>query len=372
MSADAPAPLRVLHVDTERGWRGGERQALWLARELARRGHMSVVAARPRGRLAAAVGAAGIRIVASAPLAPADPVAAWRLHRAVVGGGFSVVHAHTANAVTLGALATLGTAARLVVTRRVDFPLNRGAGTRWKYSRASAIAAVSRRVREVLIASGIESERISVVPDGVDLERDMAPAGQERLRMLGVRPGQPLVVMVSALVEHKDPLTFVRAVAAARREGPPLQALLVGDGYLMDAVRAEVGALELAGTLAIAGWQDDSDALIAAGDVVVLSSREEGQGSVLLDAMQCGKPVAATSAGGIPDVVVDDTTGLLVPPGDAAALGRALTRLCAEPGLRQRLGTAGRTRVREFSIERTASLTLEVYRRVLGTPARGD
>jgi glycosyltransferase involved in cell wall biosynthesis len=370
LNANAP-PLRVLHLDTERGWRGGERQVLWLASELARLGHVSIVATRPDGPLAGAAASAGLEVVPIAPLMPAGVLAAWRLHQVIGRRGFQVVHAHSANAVTLGALATLGTVARLVVTRRVDFPPNRGMGTRWKYGRASAIAALSGRVREVLLASGVPAGKISVVPDGVPLWRSMTPAGAERLKALGVRPGVPLVVMVAALVGHKDPLTFVRAVAHARGRGAEFHALLVGDGFLMDSVTAEVARLGLSAMLTVAGWQDDADALIAASDVVALSSREEGQGSVLLDAMQCGKPVAATTAGGIPDAVIDGGTGLLVSPADPAELGAALARLCADPPLRQRLGAAGRARVREFGIERTAALTVEVYRRALAAPAAG-
>jgi glycosyltransferase involved in cell wall biosynthesis len=359
------ARLRIVHLDTQRGWRGGERQAFWLARALARSGHDSIVAARPDDALAAAALEAGLPLLRCVPLASADPLAAALLRRQLVRRRVDILHAHTANAVTLGALATLGTRTRLVVTRRVDFPLNRGPGTRWKYSRAAAVIAISRRVRDVLAASGVPAERMTVIADGADLERPMLPAPPARLTALGVRPGVPLVVMVAALVGHKDPLTFVRAVASAREAGADLQALLAGDGFLREAVRAERDRLRLEEHLVLAGWQDDADGLIAAADVIALSSSEEGQGSVLLDAMQCGKPVAATSAGGIPDVVTHDETGLLVSPGDPAALGAAIARLCADPELRSRLGAAGAARVRRFAIEQTADATLGVYHRVL-------
>jgi glycosyltransferase involved in cell wall biosynthesis len=147
------------------------------------------------------------------------------------------------------------------------------------------------------------------------------------------------------------------------------QALLAGDGFLRDQVRAEHARLGLDGTLIIAGWQDDADSLIAAADVFVLSSSEEGQGSVLLDAMQCRKPVAATRAGGIPDVVLDGETGLLVAPGDPVALGGAIARLCSEPDLRGRLGAAGGRRVADFAIERVAEATVAVYRQALSGPS---
>jgi len=362
-------PLRILHLDTQRGWRGGERQAFWLARALAAGGHHCVLAVRPDEPLAAAARGAGLEVVPCEPLASADPLAATRLRRRLVEGRFDILHAHTANAVTLGAMATLRTDTRLVVTRRVDFPLNQGAGTRWKYGRAAAVIAISQRVRDVLLDCRIPAKRLTVVPDGVDLTRPMLAASVERLVRLGVKPGVPLVVMVAALVGHKDPLNFVRAVAVARDTGVPFQALLAGDGFLRDKVHAEHARLGLEGTLVIAGWQDDADSLIAAADVFVLSSSEEGQGSVLLDAMQCRKPVAATRAGGIPDVVVDGETGLLVAPGDPAALGAAIARLCSAADLRDRLGAAGARRVGDFAIARIAEATLAVYRQALSGPS---
>lgn len=355
-----------MHLDTERGWRGGERQAFWLARELRARGHRSIVAARPEGELFAAADAAGIETWPTSPRFEVDPLAAWRLAGRIIDADADIVHAHTAHAVGLGALATLRTQAALVATRRVDFPLRRNAGTRWKYDRVAGLIAISTAVRDVLVKSGIAAERITIVPSGVDLTRTIDPAPASTLAALGVRPGAPLVVMVAALVPHKAPVTFVRAVAAAVAAGTALQALLVGDGPLAGEVRRERDTLGLGGVLHLAGQRSDADALIAACDVFVLSSREEGLGTVLLDAMSCGKPVAATSAGGIGDVVEHGVTGLLVPVGEAEALGAAIAGLCRDAERRAAMGAAARSRVGRFGLEQMAAGTLAVYSRVLG------
>lgn len=357
-----------MHLDTERGWRGGERQAFWLARELRARGHRSIVAARPEGELFAAAHAEGIETWPTSPRFEVDPLAAWRLAGRIIDADADIVHAHTAHAVGLGALATLRTQAALVATRRVVFPLRRNAGTRWKYDRVAGLIAISTAVRDTLVKSGIAAERITIVPSGVDLTRTIDPAPASTLAALGVRPGVPLVVMVGALGPDKAPVTFVRAVAAAVVAGTALQALLVGDGPLAGEVRAERDALGLGDTLHLAGQRSDADALIAACDVFVLSSREEGLGTVLLDAMLCGKPVAATGAGGVPEVVADGETGLLAPVGDATVLGAHVARLCGDPALRARMGVAGQERVRRFSIDRTAEETLALYCRVLASP----
>jgi L-malate glycosyltransferase len=362
---DADLPLTVLHVDTERGWRGGERQAFWLARELARRGHRSVVAARPDEPLAARAADAGLEVVPLSPLAEFDPVAVLRLRRAARALGAHVMHAHTGHAVGLAALAARGTGVRIVVTRRVDFRLGRGPATRWKYRRAHALIAISRAVADAMAASGLPRERIEIIPSGVDLSRTFTPATRETLAALGVPPGAPLVVQVAQLVGHKDPLTFVRAIAAARRAVPALHALLVGDGHLRPAVDALVAALALGDALHATGYRTDADALLAAADVATLSSEEEGLGTVLLDAMSMGKPVAATRAGGIPEIVADGASGLLAPVHDAEALGANIARLLSDAPLRSALSAGARARAAEFSVERTAERTLAVYRRAL-------
>lgn len=363
------APLTVLHIDTERGWRGGERQALWLARTLARMGHRSLVAAREGEPLAQRAREAGLEVVPCDPFGEADPLAALRLRRTIRRHRVDLVHAHTGHAVGLGALATLGSRTPMVLTRRVDFRLRANAGSRWKYGRASAIIAISRAVRAALIASGIPERRIEIVPSGVDLERSLDPAPSATLRALGIPAGAPLVVMVAALVPHKDPATFVRAIHEARRRVPGLRALLVGEGELRPMLESLIAQLNLAGTLTLTGYRPDADALLAAADVFVLSSEEEGLGTVLLDALAAGTPVAATSGGGIPEIIEHDRSGLLVEPHDHAGLGTAIARLLTDHALRARVIEGGRARVRQFSVEETARRTLEVYRRVL-TSAR--
>jgi glycosyltransferase involved in cell wall biosynthesis len=357
--------MRILHLDTERGWRGGERQAYWLAAELARRGHLSTIAARRNHPLAQRAREAGIPVVNCSPRFEGDPLRAYRIRRAIRRFGFDIVHAHTGHDVTLGALAIAGTRARLVIARRVDFKLRDNPGTRWKYSRAAAVIAISHAVADVLAASGVERWRVAVVPDGVDVHRDIPPVPPELLAEFGVPQGAPLAVQVAQLVGHKDPVNFVRAIARAHRDAPALHGLLVGDGVLRDAVAREIESLGAGGYIHAVGYRTDADRLLAAATVCVLSSREEGMGSVLLDALYLGRPIAATRAGGIPEVVQDGVTGLLAPVHDSDALGAAIARLVNDPSLAGRLGDAARERADHFSVERMTDATERVYEAAL-------
>ncbi len=357
--------LRVVHVDTEKRWGGGQRQLCWLAGRAAERGCRSWVAARPSGRLAGELARLCIPVLPLNPTFELDPVAAARLRGALLRLRADVVHAHAAHAVALAALARVGTRARLVVSRRVAAPLRRNPLSRWKYAQARRFIAVSDRVARALEASGIPGERIAVVRSGVDTCRPSVPASEATLRSLGIVPGRPLVVMVSALVPpDKDPETFLAAVAAARAAGADVQALLVGDGPLAAAARRSRRRLGLEAEVVLAGFRRDAAELLAAADVAVLASRDEGLGTTLLDAMLCGVPVVATAAGGVREVVRDGTDGLLVPVGDGAALGAAIVRVLRDAPLRAALVGAGRERVAHFSIERTVDDTVEEYRRV--------
>ena len=357
--------LNVLHVDTERGWRGGERQTLWLAKELAIRGYVSIVAARDREPLMRRATEAGVETVTCAPRFEGDPSAAWRLRRVVRDRKIDIVHAHTAHAVATAALATLRLDVPVVVSRRVDFKLRDNAATRWKYGRAAMIIAISRAVARVLATSGVDERRVRVVPDGVDVHRTVTPANATTLAALGIQPGAPLVVQVAQLVGHKDPLNFVRAVARARSVVPTIQALLVGDGPLRGDVENEVRSLGLEGTVHLAGYRTDADELLSSADVACLSSREEGMGSVLLDALAFGRPITATTAGGIPEVIEHGETGLLVAPQNPIGLGDAMAELLTDRMLAARLGANGRARAADFSVERMADRTVAVYEEVL-------
>jgi glycosyltransferase involved in cell wall biosynthesis len=185
-----------------------------------------------------------------------------------------------------------------------------------------------------------------------------------------VPAGAPLVVQVAQLVGHKDPVNFVRAMRVVLDRVPEAHALLVGEGPLRATATEEARKLRVDGQVHFTGYRDDADSLLAAADVVCLSSREEGLGSVLLDSLVFGRPVAATRAGGIPEIVVDGTTGLLVPVEDPRQLGEAIARLLTDPNLRSRMGEAARAHASDFSVARMTERTIAIYEEVVAVSAR--
>jgi glycosyltransferase involved in cell wall biosynthesis len=220
---------------------------------------------------------------------------------------------------------------------------------------------VSERERRLGVAARTcGADRTVVIHNGVP-----SPAVARR----GERSdGRARIITVGRLQAPKDPVTFVRALA--RLAPDSFTATLVGDGPDREAVEAEVRRLGLAERVKLAGDRRDVPELLAEGDVFVLSTASEGLPMSILEAMAAGLPVVASHVGGIPEVVEDGRTGLLVPPGDDRALAAAIGRLVADPGLQAELGRAGHDRARRcFAVEVFRRSHVDLYRRELA--ARG-
>jgi glycosyltransferase involved in cell wall biosynthesis len=247
----------------------------------------------------------------------------------------------------------------------VDFPIKRGWFSQLKYRRAAAVIAISDAVSRVLVASGVDADKIEIIPSGIDLRRSVRRTDRRSLQSLGVPENARLVVMIAALVNHNDPFTFVGAMKEVVAAVPDAHAIIVGEGPLRPAIEQRISELGLAQRVHMTGFREDADSILAAADAVALSSREEGLGTVLIDALWMGKAVAATRAGGIPEVIQHGTSGLLVAVENAPELGHAISRLLTDEVLRSRLALGGRARATKFSVERTAAETSRVYDRVI-------
>ncbi len=363
----ATAPLTILYLDINTEWRGGQRQLLWMGEGLRRHGGRPIFGLRSGVPLAKRATKAGIEIVTIDPLiAEWGPWTVLRLRRVIQRERVAIVHAQSGHTMALAALAALGTRAKIVFARRVTTPLRQNRPTRWKYARADRLISVSQAGVAGLLRAGVKAERVRVVPSGVPLAKPTAPATAELLATFGVPVGAPLAVLVASLSAAKDPATFVRAIEVARREVPALHALLVGDGPLRESLAADITARGLAPFVHLTGFRNDAEAIEGAASVVVLTSKSlEGTPGVLLDALAQGIPIVATDVGGVPEVIEDGVSGLILPIGDAEAIGRAIARVLLDQVLASRLSAGASARAPLFSIENTVDGTMAVYRELL-------
>ena len=378
-----------LHLDTARTWRGGQHQALLTVRGLRRRGQRAALAAQPRGELfRRAAGETDLYPLAPRgdrdlaadvvactlesdlyPLAPRgdlDPVAAWRLSRLVRRLSPDLIHAHDAHAVAVAALARSLAGPRetppLIASRRVDFHIGGNAFSRWKYRRVDRFICASGAIRDMLAGDGVPQQQVSVVREGIDVDRIERASVLDLHREFDLPAGCPIVGNVAALVPHKGQRHLVDAAAQVVREVPDARVLIVGAGELEGALARQVRRLGLDGKVILTGFRSDVPSVLKGLDLFVMSSVTEGLGTSVLDAMAAGLPVVGTRAGGIPESIVHGETGLLAPPADARALARAIVALLRDAPRRRALGAAGRERARAaFSADRMVAETAAVY-----------
>jgi glycosyltransferase involved in cell wall biosynthesis len=231
-------------------------------------------------------------------------------------------------------------------------------------TRAIAISeAVRARLRRWPGACG----RCAVVPNGIDLAAfaPARPPGSVR-ESLGLCPADRVIGTVGRLVPFKGHGYLLEAFAQLRQRHPGIRLLVVGDGPERDALERQARDLGIAGDVRFTGHREDVADLLAAIEVFVLPSLAEHFGRVLLEAMAMERPVVATDAGGVPEVVAENVSGLLVPPADPAALARAVSRLLTDSALARAMGRAGRRRVEaHYNLQRHAERVEAVYAEVL-------
>jgi glycosyltransferase involved in cell wall biosynthesis len=367
----------IYHVDGERGFRGGERQLLYLAAALRARGRRNVVYARAGGELEAEARRQGFETRTLPFLNEWDPVSAWRL-AADARREEAVIHAHTGHAAGLGALASLR-GVPFVAHRRVDFGVGFLART-LKYGRAGKTVAVSKAIANILTGAGVPSAKVAVVPDGVPATADESgwaqcdggrykpPTSAERAgyrralaEEFGLDPAASLIGNLAALVPHKDHDTLLAAALIVLLQRPKARFLIAGRGPEEARLRESVRRMGLEGKVLFLGHRDDAMPVLKALDVYVQSSWGEGMGSVLIEAAACGVPVAATTAGGIPEVVEDGVTGLLVLPRRPEALAQAVMRLLDDKPLAARLAERARAGLSRFGLARMAADMEKIY-----------
>jgi glycosyltransferase involved in cell wall biosynthesis len=349
------ARTRVLHVITHLDRGGATDNTLLSVAGLDRSRYEVDLAAGP-GALEASARSAADRLLVVPALGRAlrptrdlrAAVALWRL-----AAGYDVVHTHTAKAGVLGRLAARARGVPVVVHTIHAFPVHDGMSPArrrlllWAERLATACAdriiAVCQANAAEALALGIATPRqLRVVPSGVPVAAVRAGSGAQVRQALGIPAGAPVVGAVTRFMEQKAPADLIAAghlVVAAR---PDAHLVVVGDGPL----RAEVEAAAAGQPrIHLLGYRDDVPDLLAAVDVVAFSSRWEGLGRALTEAVVAARPVVATAVNGVPDLVVEGVTGHLVPPGRPDLLADRVLQVLGRPDRGAAMGAAGAARV---------------------------
>jgi len=309
-----------------------------------------------------------------------DPVLLWRITKLICQTRPHILHTHLFKSDFHGRIAGWMCRVPGVIStlHNQDYwAKNRMLG--WLYGTTAnfvdCLIAVSDEVRDFHIANTkIPAEKVLTILNGVNVDKfsKTNQLGQEFRSQLSIQSDTPLIGIVGRLLPQKDHLNFLRAAKIVNQSLPGARFLVVGDGELREVLEAEAQNLGIAQEVMFCGIRRDIPAVMAAIDVLVFSSLWEGLPVALLEGMASARPVVATAVGGIPSVLEDRQSGILVPVGNSEKLASACLEILSDPVLASQMGIAGRRRVEsKFSIQSMIEKTMDLYNNLLTDALRG-
>lgn len=340
---------RVLHINLARGWRGGEQQTWLLMQALAARGYRQGLCAYPDEPLAKAVRSLKDVSVLSPWQCLLSP---WMI------GVWDVSHAHEARGVYLAWWLKRLRGMRYVVTRRMQQPPKNRAITRRAYQQADRLVGISSAACAA-VQSFCPQQTVHRIPSSHSSRTPQPAASADIRRQLISEPDATLIGHAGALRDaHKGQRVLIDAVQRLRARGYPVELVFFGEGADRESLERETSGFTW---VRFVGQVSPIQDYLGALDLFAFPSRHEGLGSVLLEAMLAGVPVVATRVGGIPDLIVDSTSGLLVEPNNAAALSDALASLIDEPDLARQLSNHGLHVAESMNAQAMATAYAAIY-----------
>ncbi|MGD9898695.1 MAG: glycosyltransferase family 4 protein [Calditrichaceae bacterium] len=357
--------LKILHIDTEKEWRGGQQQAVYLHRSLIEQGYSSDLACQPGSRYESYCIENQLPCLAVNMRGEYDFIAGWKIAGYCRKNRVHIIHAHSAHALAIGLWAKMFYSdIKLIAARRVDFSIRKNMFSVLKYKNSflDKIVCVSDNIKSVLVADGLPEHKITTVHSGIDLNKfDSVQVPDGFLQDWKIPKGNVIIGTVAAIVGHKDYPTLLKAARIVTNEHPKATFIALGGGTDEEKVKAQADELGLGGKFIFAGFQKDVGLFLKSFDIFVLASKLEGLGTSILDAQSVGLPVIATKTGGIPEAVQDGVNGMLVPPQNPVKLAEAILNLINDDEKRMALGRRALATVENFDIRKTVEKTIRVY-----------
>ena len=358
--------MKVLLVDLETAWRGGQNQALLILKGLLGRGHEAELVAARGSALGERAQESGVR-VHFVPRGLFRVLAARKVRELVRGRGFDLVHANEAHAVSAVWLAGAHKRIPFLVSRRVGYPIGKSRASRARYEAAARIIANSKWVAEQAVNSGAPRENMTVVYEGAEIPPLFTDTQRRAARSSwGISDGAPLLGCVGVLLPDKGQEWLIRALTELRMEFPEAKLLLAGDGPCRPKLESLARELGIGDAVLLPGFVKDVGSVYAALDVFLLPSFFEALNNSLLAAMAYEIPSIAFNKGALGEIIEDEKSGLLVSGPDVPEICTATKRILNSRVFAASLGAEGRKRVEaNFSSERMVDGMIRVYQEVL-------
>ena len=353
--------MKVFHIDSEKTFRGGQRQVLYLLEGLEKRGIENLLFCPGKSPLFER--AQKVRKIPATMCCEFDIFSAYKIAKFINRETPDILHCHSAHALAVAIIAKKLASRKpaLIASRRVDFHIK----CLRKYLRADKIITVSKAIKQILISDGVPADQIDVVYSGIKHEQFQNLNGDYIYKELGLSKNDMIIGNIAALTEQKDHFTLLKAARTALGKNKNMKFIIVGEGRLRRKLADFSRNNGMEKNVIFTGFRKDAFNFLNIFDVFAMSSKWEGLGTSIIDAMASGVPVAATAAGGIKEIIQDGQNGFLSAPGDYAALAGKIIKLASDEGLRKTFSGKGRATAEKFTAGNTTKGTLEVYRKVL-------
>ena len=360
--------MKILHLSSEKTWRGGEQQIAYLIEELSQQGVTNLVACRKNSAFEDYCKRKNLGYFSLPFSNSLDFRTAAALKKICKREAPDLMHLHSSKSHGIAVLSGwIGNPTPMVLSRRVDFPLKKNWLSQKKYNspQIRRILCVSDAIK-IMVQEGVNDQgKACTVYSGIDLKKFPATRGSFLRTRFNIPEGFFLVGNTSAIAPHKDYYTFVNTVEELEKDQFPAYYFIIGAGPLEQEIKAYVEEKGLNKKIIFTGFLTNINEVLSELDLFLMTSKTEGLGTSLLDAFACKVPVVATAAGGIPEIVKHEQTGLLAPVGDSKTLSKEVQQLLSSPDQRATLVRNAYQLVQEFDKKVTAQKTLEIYRKAL-------
>ncbi len=358
--------MRIVHVSTPLSWRGGEQQLAYLTTELAKKNILQAVICPSGTKLEEYCISSNLKVFSVKNR--------WQFPGKIFDicteYDMDLIHAHDSHAHTAAVFS--GTIFRnkvpVVVSRRVDFPVKKGilSQLKYNYKRVYKIICVSETIMKITEPAIKDKSKIEIVYSGVDLSKFEKRLNQGKLRKeFSIHQAKYLIGNVAAIAPHKDYITFVDTAELLIKQKFPAIFFIIGDGPEKNIIENYIKQKDLEEHIILTGFRNDIPDILPELDVFLFTSKTEGLGTSVIDAMASGVPVVATKAGGVVELIEHEKNGLLAEVGSYKQLAKQVLRIINNEKLKSLLKSNGIEKAKSFSKERMAEQTLEIYSQIL-------
>ncbi|MDB4835346.1 glycosyltransferase family 4 protein [Cyclobacteriaceae bacterium] len=362
--------MKVLHLSSERTWRGGEQQIAYLIEGSIKAGLEVHIAAREGSAFVEYCQTNKFNLLEVGFKNEFDLGTAFAIKKYCKQHNIDIIHMHSSHSHAIGVWSKiLGNPAKLVLSRRVDFPVKDNFASRFKfnYPKIAAIICISNAIKEMLEPDIKRKEILHTVLSGIDTTRFETSKNNQLLHAhFELDSSIKLIGNISAIADHKDYYAFIDTAELVLQQRNDVRFVIIGDGPMTEEITNYIASKNLSENILLTGFRNDIPDLIQELDTFLMTSKTEGLGTTVLDAFANNVPVVATKAGGIPEAVIHRQTGLLADIKDSQQLAKLVQEILDKPELKTLLTEQAHQRLLDlFTKESMVKGNLNVYKTIL-------